>query len=157
MFQKLWLLIIYYFINLIPIKIMVLAVKPSEWEIQGSIFNLCQLSLLPVRAMQLCMATRSDSELSKVLHYTLKGSPTMQTELSLELQPYWFRRSELTVECGWMLWGVKAVVPRKLQQRVLMEIQQSHQGIVQMKSLARSYVWWPRLDAKSEELVKSCQ
>ena len=56
-----------------------------------------------------------------------------------------------------MLWGVKAVVPRKLQQRVLMEIQQSYQGIVQMKNLTKSYVWWPRLDAKIEELVKSCQ
>ena len=29
-------------------------------------------------------------------------------------------------------------------------------GIVKMKSLARSYVWWPKMDTNLEEKVKSC-
>ena len=28
--------------------------------------------------------------------------------------------------------------------------------MVKMKSLARSYIWWPGLDANIEEMVKSC-
>ena len=32
----------------------------------------------------------------------------------------------------------------------------THPGIVKMKSLARSYVWWPKMDTNLEEKVKSC-
>ena len=74
----------------------------------------------------------------------------------MALQPYWTRRSELTVECGCLVWGVRAVVPRKLQQQVLKELHDGHPGIVHMKNRARSYVWWPGLDSNVEELVKSC-
>ena len=31
-----------------------------------------------------------------------------------------------------------------------------HPGIVKMKSLARSYVWWPNLCAEIEAKVKDC-
>ena len=29
-------------------------------------------------------------------------------------------------------------------------------GIVKMKQLARSYVWWPDIDSQVEEVTKSC-
>ena len=48
-------------------------VKPSAFEVQNTDFTVCQLNLLPVTAKQLASATRSDPELSRVLHFTLKG------------------------------------------------------------------------------------
>ena len=60
----------------------------------------------------------------------------------MTFQPYWTQRSELTVEYGCLLWGVRVVVPNKLQQQVLKELHEGHQGIVHMNNLARSYVWW---------------
>ena len=55
------------------------------------------------------------------------------------------------------MWGIRVVVPEKLRGRVLDELHQSHAGIVKTKSLARSYVWWPGLDAQIENLTMSCE
>ena len=32
----------------------------------------------------------------------------------------------------------------------------SHPGIVRMKGIARSHVWWPKMDQALEERVKNC-
>ena len=37
------------------------------------------------------------------------------------------------------------------------ELHKDHPGIVRMKSVARSYVWWKGVDKDIESLVKSCQ
>ena len=83
-------------------------VKPSAFEVQNTDFTVCQRNLSPVTTKQLASATRSDPELSRVLHVTLKGWPVVHTEESMTLQPYWTRCSELTVECGCLLWGVRS-------------------------------------------------
>ena len=36
------------------------------------------------------------------------------------------------------------------------DLHAEHIGIVKMKQLARKYFWWPKLDVKIEETVKSC-
>ena len=40
---------------------------------------------------------------------------------------------------------------------VLKELHKDHPGIVRMKSIARSYIWWEGVDKDIESLVKSCQ
>ena len=120
---------------------------------EPSIFNVRQMEALPVTTAQLKTATRQDLVLSRVVLYTRQGWPGKVPDV---LKPYWNRRSELSLEDGCLLWGVRVIVPRKLQERVLQEVHLSHPGIVRMKSLARSYVWWPKLDHDIEQLVKNC-
>ncbi len=36
------------------------------------------------------------------------------------------------------------------------ELHEAHPGVTKMKSLARSFVWWPKMDATIEELVRQC-
>ena len=52
------------------------------------------------------------------------------------------------MEGGTVLWGVRVAVPSKLRKQVLDELHQGHPGVVQMKALARSYVWLPELEGE---------
>ena len=36
------------------------------------------------------------------------------------------------------------------------ELHEIHLGICRMKALARSYVWWPKMDADLEQKVRQC-
>ncbi|XP_077497849.1 uncharacterized protein LOC144108505 [Amblyomma americanum] len=50
----------------------------------------------------------------------------------------------------------RSVVPPKHRAFLLKELHQGHPGIVRCKELARSYVWWPGIDADLEQHVKKC-
>lgn len=63
----------------------------------------------------------------------------------------------MSVEYDCILWGYRTVVPRKFKKSVLAELHRSHMGIVKTKGLARSYVWWPKIDTDIEKIVGSCQ
>ena len=48
------------------------------------------------------------------------------------------------------------IVPLKLRAKVLDELHKGHCGIVRMKALSRSYVWWLGLDEGISKVVKEC-
>lgn len=56
-----------------------------------------------------------------------------------------------------MFLGIRIVVPDCLKSQLLNDFHKSHLGIVKIKALARSYVWWPGIDSDIENLVKSCK
>lgn len=43
-----------------------------------------------------------------------------------------------------------------IQQRLIQELHSTHPGIVKMKALARSYIWWPAIDKTLEHYVRTC-
>ena len=99
-------------------------------------------------------SSHADSQVKRcnpraVLKYTRHGWPSTVPE---HLQPYWIKRNELTVEKG-----IRITVPNKLRDLVLQEIHQGHPGMTKMKQIARSHVWWPKLDADIETLSKACK
>ena len=49
------------------------------------------------------------------------------------------------------------IVPPAGRQSVLTFLHEDHLGISRMKSLVRSFVWWPQIDKDLEDVVKSCQ
>ncbi|XP_058024044.1 uncharacterized protein K02A2.6-like, partial [Ahaetulla prasina] len=54
-------------------------------------------------------------------------------------------------------WGDRVVIPEKLRKKVLELLHVGHPGIVRMKSLARSYVWWPQMDKEISDEIGRCQ
>ena len=91
--------------------------------------------------------TRDDPILSKVMCYTMSGWPSV---VDPDLVPFKTRRYELCLEQGCILWGTRVIIPMALQKMVLLEIHETHPGMSRMKMIARSYVWWPRLDSHIE-------
>ena len=57
---------------------------------------------------------------------------------------------------GCILWGTRIIVPPAGRQQLLHELHIGHLGMSRMKASARSFMWWPRMDAEIEGLVKSC-
>ena len=128
-------------------------VSPVGYTPEPAIFNMRQLNSLPVTAKWLQEATRTDALLSQVYRYITKGWPK---EVDQSLKPFATRKNELTVEGDCVLWGMRVVIPEKLRERLLNELHKGHSGICRMKNVARSYFWWPGLNASIESLASSC-
>ena len=54
-------------------------------------------------------------------------------------------------------WGARVIVPPQGRKSVLAELHETHPGANRMKSLARSYIWWPGMDTDIEQAVKTCE
>ncbi|KAK6052371.1 hypothetical protein COOONC_10124 [Cooperia oncophora] len=52
--------------------------------------------------------------------------------------------------------GERVIIPKELRARVLKELHIGHPGIVRMKKLARSYVYWPNIDDDCQNMVRNC-
>ena len=117
-------------------------------------YNIHQIESLPVTSSQLATATRNDPVLSKLYRFITKGWPR---KFDKRLKPFARRKHKLTVESGCILWGTRVVVPLRLQDKLLSQLHSDHLGIVKMKSIARSYIWWPDLDQQIEQLANSCE
>ena len=48
------------------------------------------------------------------------------------------------------------MIPQKVRDKILEELHRAHSGMATMKAVARSHVWWPKLDSDIAQLMKSC-
>lgn len=85
--------------------------------------------------------------------YVIEGWPSHVPD---ELKQYKSRETELSTENGFLMWGIRVVVPQVLHFQVLKTLRANHPGITRMKAIARSYFWWCGLDKAIEDMGKSC-
>lgn len=109
---------------------------------------------LPLNVEEIAKFSKRSLTLSRVAEFTLNGWPRPHAQ---ELGPYYVRRDELSLEQGCVTWGVRVVIPEQLRDRVLNLLHEEHPGASRMKMLARSFVWWPGIDAAIEHHVQKCQ
>lgn len=76
---------------------------------------------------------------------------------NINIKSYWLKKDELTIEQTVLMRGHRVIIPKILQNKVLAMLHQNHMGIVKTKKLARSYVWWPKMDHDIESVIKSCK
>ncbi|XP_030838443.1 uncharacterized protein K02A2.6-like [Strongylocentrotus purpuratus] len=104
---------------------------------------------------QLKTESAADATLQKVCHYLQTAWPR---EISEDLVPYHRVRNELAIfDDTCIARGTRAVIPKSLQHRVLQTAHESHPGVVKMKQRCREAIWWPAIDRRVEDLVRSCE
>lgn len=108
---------------------------------------------MPVDSSEVARETRRDPILSQVLTSIQQG---WNDNVNDDLKAYHEKRFQLSVRNDCILWGIRVVIPKSLRDRVLEELHLAHPGIVRMKEIMRSYVWWPNIDKDVEVQVKNC-
>ena len=128
-------------------------VKKSKEDEVALCFSVMMDNMSILNDKAVARETSRDPILARVTEFVLNGWPDDVDSIYV---PFHSRQAELTVEKGCLLWGLRVVIPKKLREAVLGELHVGHQGIVRMKQLARSYVWWPKIDMDLELLAKTC-
>ena len=130
-------------------------VTTNSDKLPGDLVHLVDhLSTTAVNAEAIKDWTSKDPVLSQVRRYLMVGWPD---SVSTDLKHYQNRSTELSTLDGCVLWGARVIVPPQGRAVVLDELHETHPGCTRMKALARSYIWWPKMDQDIEELVKKCQ
>ena len=118
-------------------------------------FKVSFINDLPVTPADIAAATVKDPILTQVCQYVLEGwaSIGMKEDLCVFHQ----QEDYLSTDPGCVLWGTRVLIPGSLQACLLNELCNIHPGIVKMKLPECSYIWWPKLNQDTEEMVKSCR
>ena len=98
--------------------------------------------------------TDRDPDLSLLKTFIIQGCPNrIRNPMLLRMKS---NIPDMTIMKGCIMYRNRVFIPASLRDRVLSSFHQDHPGIVGMKSIARSLIWYPGLDRDIENLVKSC-
>ncbi|EFP09026.1 hypothetical protein CRE_22508 [Caenorhabditis remanei] len=111
---------------------------------------------LPVTVEAIIASSQKDPIISQVMEHVKSNSWPKQIDKLSELGKFANRHEQLSIVKDCLMLGDRVVIPSSLRQRVLKMLHRAHPGIVRMKQLARSFVYWITLDKDIETIVKSC-
>ncbi|CAB3386219.1 Hypothetical predicted protein [Cloeon dipterum] len=115
---------------------------------------------LPIKLKRLPLKNEEgEEEELEVADYKIAFMECFQKDklLTLEQLKNETEKDEQLVQVKKSILQGRAIVPRNLRDAALDALHLVHFGIAKMKSLARSYFWWPGLEGDIEALAASCE
>ncbi|XP_008189968.2 uncharacterized protein K02A2.6-like [Acyrthosiphon pisum] len=113
-------------------------------------------SPFPLDWHKIKIETKRDPITSRVLHATKTGSWSNDFSINSELNSYNTRKIEITAEQDCLFWGYRVIIPTKFRKSILTELHSCHIGMSSIKSIARSYFWWPSIDKEIKDMARNC-
>nr|VZI45520.1 unnamed protein product [Spirometra erinaceieuropaei] len=105
---------------------------------------------IPVTAADIRHVTEQDPVLRQAITYVQTCWPT--TTLAGGLRQIFLRRASLSVVDSCLMFADRVVILSSLRPTVLRQFHAAHPGTSRMKSIARSFAYWPGID----DLVRRC-
>ncbi|PIC43759.1 hypothetical protein B9Z55_004376 [Caenorhabditis nigoni] len=125
-----------------------------ESEVLTNLVTTCDQ--LPVTVKMIRASSKKDPLLNQVYQYTISGSWPKISDKTSQLSLFHNPRDQLSIVSDCLMFNGRIVIPHALRSRVLKMLHRAHPGIVRMKQLARSLVYWPAIDKDIEKVVRSC-
>ncbi|BHF84807.1 hypothetical protein SprV_0902795900 [Sparganum proliferum] len=107
-----------------------------------------------VTAADIRRSTEQDPVLRQVITYVQTCWPT--TALPGDFRQLFLRRASLSVVDSCLMFADRVVIPSFLRPTVLRPFHAAHPGTSRMKSISRSFAYWPGIDGDIDDLVRRC-
>lgn len=114
------------------------------------LFIVNQIKQLPVSSKRIVKETLAENELGKIVKHL---------EMGKDLLKLGYKSPEVNYKLmnGCLLFEHRVVIPKTLRQRILEDLHAGHLGMVKMKGIARSFVYWPGIDGDIEIVANECE
>ena len=127
-------------------------------EMEDDVDSVCLVRTIsrqinPDNPLLVVTETAKDPILAQVMRFVKEGWPHA---LSEELKDFKKLENSLSTENGCLFYGIRVIIPSTLRNHILQLLHLGHFGMQRMKQLARSTVYWPRIDFDIEDLCRKC-
>ena len=122
----------------------VIAALKQEQELMEVLIN--TVSELPFTMEEIKKAAKTDEYIIN-MNKQVKGN---EKNKKLKVSPF-------SICDETLMYAQRIVIPRVFRKKVLKEFHLGHLSISRMKSLMRSYTYWPKMDQDIEDLVRHCK
>jgi hypothetical protein len=131
------------------------AERESYNDIQNHLFVITQMLPEAITVERVMEATARDPVLTSIISALRAGkrAPDHSNKQFAPFRPIW---SELSVAAGMLFRSERIVIPQGLVRDTLRLAHEGHMGIQNSKRYLRSCVWFPRMDAMVETVVRNC-
>ena len=127
-------------------------------EMEDDVDSVCLIRTIsrqinPDNPLLVVRETAKDPILSQLMRFVKEGWPHAFSE---ELKDFKKLENSLSTENGCVFYGIRVIIPSTLRNHILKLLHLGHFGMQRMKQLARSTVYWPRIDFDIENLCRKC-
>lgn len=111
---------------------------------------------LPISIKDVAKATQEDKVLKNIKDFVLKGWPA-ECKNNPAFSNFYRLRCSIEYENSCLFYGNRLIIPDLFRKKILEMLHEKHIGIVRMKMLARTLVWWIKIDRDIEYVVSNCK